>query len=100
MYFTATFPYVILIILLIRGVTLEGAGDGIAFYMIPKFEKLKEGRVREMQICSGWDVCKLFYFVFKVWGDAAIQIFFSLSLGGGGLTTLASYNEFNNNLLR
>ena len=36
----------------------------------------------------------------KVWSDAAQQVFFSMSLGGGGLTTLASYNKFDNNLLR
>ena len=36
----------------------------------------------------------------KMWGEAAQQIFFAMSLGGGGLTTLASYNDFNNNILR
>lgn len=32
-YFTATFPYVVIVILLIRGLTLEGAEDGIQYYI-------------------------------------------------------------------
>jgi len=45
-YFTATFPYVVLVILLVRGLTLEGHMKGIEFYIIPKFDRLKDPRVR------------------------------------------------------
>ena len=45
-YFTATFPYVILFILFIRGVTLPGSADGIKFYLTPDFHKMKHARVR------------------------------------------------------
>ena len=44
-YFTATFPYVILIVLLVRGLTLEGYQDGIEFYVVPEWEKLKKAKV-------------------------------------------------------
>uniref|UniRef100_A0A3Q3VW68 Transporter n=1 Tax=Mola mola TaxID=94237 RepID=A0A3Q3VW68_MOLML len=80
-YFTATFPYVVILILLIRGLTLEGARDGIEFYIGSKsnLTKLMEP---------------------KVWKDAATQIFFSLSIGWGGVMTLSSYNNFNNNVFK
>ena len=39
-YVTATFPYVVLVVLLIRGVTLPGAAEGLKWYLIPKWEKL------------------------------------------------------------
>lgn len=36
-YFTSTFPYLILTVLVIKGLTLDGAGKGIEFY-VGRFE--------------------------------------------------------------
>nr|CAB3266316.1 sodium- and chloride-dependent neutral and basic amino acid transporter B(0+)-like [Phallusia mammillata] len=77
-YFTALFPYLVLLILLIRGATLEGAYDGVQYYIgyNSDLERLKDA---------------------NVWKAAATQIFFSLSAAWGGLIALSSYNKFNNN---
>ncbi|CAI5688209.1 unnamed protein product [Oreochromis niloticus] len=80
-YFTATFPYVVIVILLIRGVTLEGAKDGIEFYIGSQSNLTKLTEV-------------------QVWKDAATQTFYSLSIGWGGLMALASYNNFHNNVFK
>ena len=44
-YFTATFPYVILISILIRGVTLDGAWIGISYFFVPVWEELLDLQV-------------------------------------------------------
>ncbi|XP_061683677.1 sodium- and chloride-dependent GABA transporter 2-like [Syngnathoides biaculeatus] len=75
-YFTATFPYVMLLILLIRGVTLPGARQGVEFYVLPEVSRLKDPHV---------------------WMEACSQIFYSYSLGVGTLTVLGSYNTQRNN---
>ncbi|XP_052345827.1 sodium- and chloride-dependent transporter XTRP3-like [Oncorhynchus keta] len=75
-YFTATFPYLVLIIYLIRGVTLHGAINGVKYMFTPKMEQLAKP---------------------TTWINAATQIFFSLGLGFGSLIAFASYNQYNNN---
>lgn len=45
-YFTATFPYVMLLVLLVRGLTLPGALDGIKFYLWPDPARLADPQVR------------------------------------------------------
>ncbi|KAM8813173.1 inactive sodium-dependent neutral amino acid transporter B(0)AT3 isoform 2-T2 [Rhynchonycteris naso] len=70
-YFTALFPYLVLTIFLIRGLTLPGAAQGLTYLFTPNMQTLQSPRV---------------------WLDAATQIFFSLSLAFGGHIALASYN--------
>uniref|UniRef100_A0A4W6FTC4 Solute carrier family 6 member 14 n=1 Tax=Lates calcarifer TaxID=8187 RepID=A0A4W6FTC4_LATCA len=79
-YVTATFPYVVILILVIRGVTLEGAREGLEFYIGSQSNLTK---LTEPQ----------------VWKDAATQTFFSLTVAWGGVATLASYSNFHNNMI-
>ncbi len=44
-YVTATFPYIVLVILFIRNLMLPGAKKGIEFYVIPEWHRLKEAKV-------------------------------------------------------
>ena len=44
-YFTAFFPYIVLLILLIRALTLEGSVDGIIYYFKPQWDKLGTAKV-------------------------------------------------------
>lgn len=72
-YFTVTFPYVILLALLIRSSFLDGALEGVEYFIVPTWSKLKD---------------------VNVWGAAAGQMFFSLSVALGGIIMFGSYNKF------
>ena len=72
-YFTALFPYLVLAVLLVRGLTLPGAAAGLAFFFAPQWERLLEA---------------------GVWYAAVTQTFFSLGVGFGVIITYSSYNRF------
>ncbi|KAL5276886.1 hypothetical protein ACFFRR_002227 [Megaselia abdita] len=78
-YFLALFPYVVLIALLVRAVTLEGAVDGIIFFLKPQWSELIN---------------------LKVWKEAVVQCFFSLAVGLGPLIMFSSYNKFEHKIYR
>jgi len=78
-YFTATFPYIVLIALLIVGVQQEGAMLGIKFYIYPNATRLAD---------------------VQVWCDAAVQIFYSLGAAWGVLLNYSHMNDFRNNVYR
>lgn len=79
MYFTSLFPYLVLTIFFIRGITLPGAGAGLMHMYKPKVEML---------------------LLPNVWLDAATQVFYSFGLAFGSLIAFGSYNTPKNNCVR
>ena len=78
-YFTALYPFVVLVIFFVLGLTLKGSSNGIHYYLTPDLSKLSD---------------------INVWVDATTQIFYSLGVAFGNLITLSSYSKFRNNCHR
>ncbi|XP_027141426.1 sodium- and chloride-dependent GABA transporter 2 [Larimichthys crocea] len=78
-YFTAVFPYVMLAILLVRGLTLPGAWQGVVYYLYPDPSRLAD---------------------LQVWMEACAQVLFSYGVASGTVITLSSYNKVKNNCYR
>ncbi|XP_037230791.1 orphan sodium- and chloride-dependent neurotransmitter transporter NTT5 isoform X2 [Falco rusticolus] len=70
LYVSTLFPYFVLLCLLVRGLLLEGAPDGIRIMFTPKV--------------SAWGTG-------QAWRQAATQVFFALGLGFGSVIAYASY---------
>lgn len=47
-YFTALFPYALLVVLLVRGLTLPGAFEGLKYYATPNLSKLGDPEVKAL----------------------------------------------------
>lgn len=75
---TMPLPVILLVALLVRGVTLPGAMDGIIYYLKPDFNSL-----------LNW----------KVWSEAIGQVFFSLSLAFGIMITYSSYLDIRGDII-
>lgn len=69
---TVPLPLVLLAVLVLRGLTLDGAMDGLAYYLTPDWSKLLDSRT---------------------WVAAYGQVFFSLSVGWGILIAYSSYRS-------
>lgn len=76
-----SFLIVILVVLCVRSITLEGAAEGIRFYLIPDFRKMIENGLGEA--------------VYAAMGQA----FFTLSLGIGAMAIFGSYISKEHRLL-
>nr|WP_254917831.1 sodium-dependent transporter [Fibrobacter sp. UWB3] len=72
---------IIMLILMVRVLTLPGAGEGLKFYLLPDFAKLKEAGIGEV--------------VFAALG----QSFFTLSIGIGSMSIFGSYIKKQHSLL-
>ncbi len=71
----------LIVLLAVRSITLPGAAEGLAFYLIPNFEVMKENGI------------------FNVISAAMNQSFFTLSLGIAAMEIFGSYMEKDYSLL-
>lgn len=78
-YFTAVAPYILLLLIFIRGITLNGAVNGLVYYLKPDLSRPLEP---------------------QVWIDGGTQVIYSIGVGQGFMITLGSYNKFKTNCVR
>lgn len=78
-YILAVCPYVVLLILLVRAATLEGAIDGMLYFILPEWKHFLDA---------------------KLWYAAVTQVFYALGICFGSIIMYSSYNRFDQNVYR
>jgi neurotransmitter:Na+ symporter, NSS family len=76
---TATLPFIILLILIVRAVSLDGAGEGLRLFFVPDWQALLNPRL---------------------WLEAFSQVFFSLSLAFGIMIAYGALKERASDIVR
>jgi SNF family Na+-dependent transporter len=75
---TATAPFVLLFILMLRGLFLSGAGMGLKYLFEPKWDMILSG---------------------SIWSDAMVQVFYQMGIGMGTLVCISSMNPRRSNMI-
>ena len=73
--------FALIVVLAVHSLTLDGAMEGVKFYLVPDFTAMKEIGIGNV-----------------IFG-ALSQAFFTLSIGAGSMTIFGSYLEKNRSLL-
>lgn len=104
------FPYLVLTIFFIRGITLKGAGAGLAHMYTPKVSRIGSSPSRAIpprDTRNSLTGASSFRFAQiekllepTVWLDAATQVFYSFGLAFGSLIAFGSYNTPDNHCVR
>lgn len=91
--FTATIPYAIIVLMFIRGVTLDGAGIGLDFYLFkPQMSAIYDK--------DTWRRGNLYSIHTNTETSAATHVCYSLAIGFGGLLSLSSFNSHHHNCFK
>lgn len=75
---TVLVPYILLSVLMVQTLKLDGALDGVIYFLKPRWNQLLN---------------------FKVWTNAAAQVFNSLGIAFGGLITFGSFRSSDESLV-
>jgi len=75
---TVLVPYILLSVLMVQTMKLDGALDGVIYFLKPRWNQLLN---------------------FKVWTNAAAQVFNSLGIAFGGLITFGSFRSSDESLV-
>ncbi|CDW56509.1 sodium dependent acetylcholine transporter [Trichuris trichiura] len=78
-YISTIVPQIILLVFFVKCLTVNGGYEGVRSFFLVDWKRLRD---------------------YRVWGDAALQAFFSLTCSWGTFITLSSYNRFHSDCFK